>query len=438
MLLAALVACAPAPEADPTAVPTWHADVAPIFAARCGGCHTSGGPAPFRLDDYVAAGPMAEAALAAIDAGTMPPFDVYETETCSSSLPWREDPRLTEAELAIVRAWTEGGAPEGDPAKAAPLPDTTPPGLDEVTLELIPEEGWSTSGDEDEFRCVSLDPQLTEDAWVTGVEVIPGNTLVNHHVVLTTDPTASSAAWGNRYKNCFNVGDPEGGQPLLVWTPGADPVDLPDDVGIPVPAGSRIVMQIHFHPTGPEAEPDRTTVRLRLTDRQPDHQLFLVSVGNFPDRASGLQPGPSDRGWTPEFRIPARASDHVETMELTVGETETFRVYSIMPHQHYLGTDIELRWRHAFPRAGEPVEECARARWRFDWQRNYVYDAPVDELPTGRTGDVLTLTCRYDNSMDNPWLRQALADAGLDKPIDVYLGEETLDEMCLGIYGLIL
>jgi hypothetical protein len=29
-----------------------------------------------------------------------------------------------------------------------------------------------------------------------------------------------------------------------------------------------------------------------------------------------------------------------------------------------------------------------------------------------------------------------LGEQGLDAPVDVYLGEETLDEMCLGVFGI--
>ena len=75
--------------------------------------------------------------------------------------------------------------------------------------------------------------------------------------------------------------------------------------------------------------------------------------------------------------------------------------------------------------------------WDFNWQRGYSYDAPLDEVPVLRGGDTLHLRCTYDNTLDNPGVRQALADAGLDAPQDVYLGETTLDEMCLGVLVLV-
>lgn len=51
-------------------------------------------------------------------------------------------------------------------------------------------------------------------------------------------------------------------------------------------------------------------------------------------------------------------------------------------------------------------------------------------------GDYLYLRCTYDNSMSNPYVVEALAQQRLDAPVPVFLGEETLDEMCLGVFGV--
>jgi hypothetical protein len=37
--------------------------------------------------------------------------------------------------------------------------------------------------------------------------------------------------------------------------------------------------------------------------------------------------------------------------------------------------------------------------------------------------------------MGNPFVQRALTEQGLTEPRDVALGEETLDEMCLGVIG---
>ena len=46
------------------------------------------------------------------------------------------------------------------------------------------------------------------------------------------------------------------------------------------------------------------------------------------------------------------------------------------------------------------------------------------------------MRCTYDNTLNNPGVVEALGQQGLEEPVEVRLGEETLDEMCLGIYGI--
>lgn len=82
---------------------------------------------------------------------------------------------------------------------------------------------------------------------------------------------------------------------------------------------------------------------------------------------------------------------------------------------------------------GEAIDECLihTPEYDFSWQRFYAYDVPIEELPTLRKGDLLKFRCVYDNSMNNTAVASALGYQSLDAPIDVFLGDTTLDEMCL-------
>ena len=82
-----------------------------------------------------------------------------------------------------------------------------------------------------------------------------------------------------------------------------------------------------------------------------------------------------------------------------------------------------------------PADECLieTPNWDFNWQRIYVYDAGLDQLPTLGAGDQLRLKCTYDNSMGNKFVAAALKAQGKSAPVPVSLGEETLDEMCLAV-----
>jgi hypothetical protein len=91
-------------------------------------------------------------------------------------------------------------------------------------------------------------------------------------------------------------------------------------------------------------------------------------------------------------------------------------------------------------KAGAPgIDTCLlEDRWDFHWQRMYAYDAPASSLLTLDTGDKIKLRCTYDNTMQNPRLRDALLSVGRYATEDLHLGETTLDEMCLVIPQIVV
>jgi hypothetical protein len=86
------------------------------------------------------------------------------------------------------------------------------------------------------------------------------------------------------------------------------------------------------------------------------------------------------------------------------------------------------------PPEGQPAAECllGTPKYDFNWQRGYSYDEPVERLPTLGPGDKLRLTCTYDNTTKNRHVRRAMSELRLSSPQEIRLGENTLDEMCLG------
>ncbi|WP_437633755.1 hypothetical protein [Sorangium sp. So ce854] len=47
----------------------------------------------------------------------------------------------------------------------------------------------------------------------------------------------------------------------------------------------------------------------------------------------------------------------------------------------------------------------------------------------------MTLRCRYDSTLDNPFEKRALIEENLTAPRDIVLGESSLDEMCIGLFN---
>jgi hypothetical protein len=429
-----------------SAGPTWHHDVAPLVSFRCSGCHREGGIGPFSLTSYETARPFAAAMAAATASGRMPPWHAIETSECQPRYKWRGDQRLTAEEKALLQRWADGGAPAGDPAGAPALRPPTSTALANPSKRVfLPAPYALPAGGRDVFRCFSLPHVFEQDSWLNGLQVVPGNSKVVHHVLvwLDQDGEGMRKAGAEGSYPCF--GAPGFQSSLLgAWAPGAQGLDAPPTVGLRVPKGSRIIMNVHYHP-GPAAETDNSAIDLRWATEPPLLELKLSLPGNARTAAAGLMAGPADPPEGPDFSIPAGAKGHEERMLITIGDTlpTPAWIVTVGTHMHYVGTgmkvEVDRSQRAGGPPSGEPARECLieTPRYDFHWQRGYAYEAPVTMLPTLMKGDQLHLRCRYDNTLDNPYVAAALREQGLAAPREVRIGEQTLDEMCLGIVGVV-
>jgi hypothetical protein len=429
-------------EPEPTSQVTWYQDVAPIVANHCMGCHQEGGIGPFDLTTYDGASENAVHMLDKIEKGEMPPFDAREEADCTPRYEWKDDPRLSATDIETIKQWIADGTPKGIEAAIPPVKSTALPGVTKTLKPIVP---FTSSGDRDQFICYVLDPQTPNGAWLTGLQVRPGNDLVVHHVVVTEimpgpelDALVAERGVGLPW-DCNQTGTP-GAFVVNIWTPGNEPMQTSNDLAVPLVANSKLVMNIHYHPGGAVHQPDATEIDLRTSLVWPTKMYFVTAFGNEL-QAPALLTDPDDRiAGTPEFRIPANSASHTEHMRTTIpslGNLTDVRLYSANPHMHMIGTHISAHIERPAPRLGQPQNEClANGKWNFDWQRTYVYDAPLDQLPSIAEGDVIDLECKWDNTMDNPFVLRALADAGLGAPIDIQLGEGSLDEMCLEIFGI--
>lgn len=432
---------------EPGAGPTFHKDVEPILQSSCQSCHSPGNIAPFGLLTYEEAKTVAGLIKQQTQSRAMPPWGAFETAECKPTHTWREDLRLSEDQIATLAAWEEAGSPEGDPADAPAPIDLKPVTLAGATQEVQPAKPFIASGDKDQFRCFVMDPGFTKSVYLNGWNFIAGNPKVVHHALLFVDSKGESDALvdADGGYDCFG-GSGISGDLVAAWAPGGVPFELPSNIGTSIPTGSKFVMQIHYHPAGTTAAPDATRIQMRFTE-SPDYNMAFVLLGNFPKTAAngdGLLPGPNDTNGV-EFRIPADVADHTETMRFTLPKTinggpmPELYVYGAGTHMHYVGRDMKVEIEHHNAASQSQGTECLvqTPEWNFAWQRGYVYDAAIDDLPRFLPDDVLKLRCTYDNTMNNPFIPGALKDQGLTSPIDVKLGESTLDEMCLAALPLL-
>lgn len=410
--------------------PNWHEDIAPFVAANCQGCHTEGAVAPFAMDSYEQTGALGPAMLLQVEARVMPPWHAVETDECTPPDAFMHDARLSEEQIQMMRDWVDLGMPEGDPENAAPIPE--PPSQDlatpttTVTMNAsvtVQPEGSTL----DFFHCLSFDPGNTEDVFVDGLQVLPGNQSIAHHTLMYIDVDGESAAWedGVAYDCGGGAGNLDNVQLIGAWVPGSRPTETPDGVGILLPAGARIVYNMHYHASVDGAQTDDTTgVALRWSTTPPEYVSQFTLIG---------APG-AGTVTTPPFLIPAGASGHEEVVEYEVpdlGPVE-IRVWAVLNHMHKVGVDMHT----SVIQGGDETCLVQTPNWDFDWQRSYVYDTDIGNTLQVQPGDTVRVRCTYENTMDNPAVASALAEVGLSEPQDVVLGEGTLDEMCLAGVGV--
>lgn len=411
---------------------TYHRDVVPILQANCQSCHRPGEVGPFSLLTYKQAVNWADDIKAYTQKRLMPPWKP------AASVPFHNDRRMSDKDIATLAAWVDGGMPEGN-LKDAPAPKQFPQGWQLGTPDLV-----LTASDDftlgptgsDVFRCFVLPTNLKEDVYVSAVEVRPSNARVVHHALLFIDTTgagrklekteqerrakrAAEAAndahagagksldGGPGYSVAMGVGFlPQGG--LSGWAPGHLPRHVPEGVGYRLPKGSDVVMQIHYHRNG-RTEKDRTQVGLYFSKKPVER----------PYQAGVLAGGAGSGLLRLFFSIPAGKEDFK-----VVGDTWAtgdFTLFSVMPHMHMLGKKIKVTMT---PPDGPEQTLIAIDDWDYNWQETYLLKEPI-QIKKGTRFHVEAL---YDNSAKNP-------RNPFNPPRRINFGEQTTNEMCFVFFG---
>ena len=258
---------------------TFSRDVAPILNKNCASCHRPGEIAPFSLLTYADAKKRA-AQIADVTASRyMPPWHA------DSHGEFVDECKLTDAEIATIKAWSASGAPEGTKIAAPALPPAVTGwrlGKPDLILKLPKQYKMAAEGG-DVYRCFVLPTGFTEDTYVSGIEVHPDNTRVVHHVIAYLDASGKA----KQLQEGMNDGQPgysaSGGLGLLPtgalggWAPGNMPHMLPDGIGTLVKKNSDVVLQIHYHADG-KVEPDQSSIGLYLAHKPVDKRLRILPV----------------------------------------------------------------------------------------------------------------------------------------------------------------
>src|SRR5213596_1187215 len=96
---------------------TYAKDVAPILQAKCQECHRKGTVAPMSLATYEETRPWAKSMRERVITRNMPPWHLDKTVGIQQ---FQNDRSLTDAQIATIVSWVDGGAPLGNPKDMPP------------------------------------------------------------------------------------------------------------------------------------------------------------------------------------------------------------------------------------------------------------------------------------------------------------------------------
>jgi hypothetical protein len=347
----------------------------------------------------------------------MPPL---QTDEC----PHIDDPRvMTDAERDGIARWAAAGAPEGEAPSRHPLPLSNTLGAPTDRYQM-PESYTSSFGWTDDYRCFLIDPKIAATLPVSAVSVEPGNRAIMHHAAVFAVPDTQVDAIkqldakdpGPGY-SCFGGAGVAQAYPIGLWVPGYDSPSAPPrpTVGFYMPAGWQLVLQNHYNfVNGRGSDQSSVTLwRAALVVEYP-HALYLSDTS---------------------FMIPAgvpsttrMTSGEVVSNAATPGLSQVREgyIYSAWAHMHLLGRSFQMDLVHP---SGQRQCLLHIPAWDFHWQSAYQFNHAVHAAP----GDKVQVTCEWDNSAAN----QPAIGGPPPPPHDVYFGEKTSDEMCIGTLALL-
>ncbi|MES1204427.1 MAG: hypothetical protein ABUS79_00695 [Pseudomonadota bacterium] len=382
---------------------TYYKHVLPIVMQHCAGCHNPAGFAPFSLVTYADADGYAALMAAATRSGEMPPW--LPAAGCGD---FRDARGLTAAEIATLQAWSDMGAPAGNPADAPAPGAPTGPMLGTPSVTLDPGAPYVPNPNvTDDYRCFLIDPALAAARDLVGFDVHPGAPASVHHVLLFSVAPAQIAAAQAKDNaeagvgwTCFGGTGVTNTPTIGGWVPGSGASAFPPTTGINLPAGTRVIMQVHYNLLVQRNVSDRTTA-----------DLFYAS-------APITKPAAIRPLLNSQFSVPAGTASQTVTADLPVAGS--YALWGVVPHMHLHGRKIKVSINHA---GGGSTCAVDIPRWDFHWQQFYYYQQPIPVVP----GDVVHLECTYDNSAQS----QPVINGVRAAPAALTWGEKTTDEMCL-------
>ena len=360
---------------------TYAKHIAPILQRSCQNCHRPDGAGPMPLTTYEEVRPWARSIKTRVSvgpkAGVMPPWYVEKNIGIQE---YKNDPSLSDREIALIAKWADSGAPLGNKADLPPArqfaddrkwiigtPDLIVK-LPEITVKGDAPDWWG------EIPATSVG--LDEDRYVAALEIKEFNDV----------PTGGSgrATVGGRYvfHHMIWSTDKGGGEgvnaPWPIHEVGRNADTFDPRAGRLLRADSRIVTDsVHLHSNG------------RDTKAHLEIGFKLHPKGYKPT----LRPSAS-RGLGNGLDISIRPMEANQQLHAYTVLQENTKITSFEPHLHAPGARmcLEAIW-------GAVIETLSCVGYDHNWVRAYEYTE--DSAPLLPKGTILHIIGFMDNSPSN-------------------------------------
>ena len=364
---------------------TFTKDIAPILQRSCQRCHRPDSLAPMSLIDYEEVRPWARSMKYRTGLrdkpGAMPPWYVEKDIGIQQ---FKNDPSLSDEEIAKIAAWADGGAPPGDPADMPPpvaFIDVNEWEIGEpdliVSSPSVEVKGdapdwWGPHGEtpsgltEDRYVAALEFKEVTESRTAGGRDTVGGLFVFHHAVLAVVDPAADDAVQERQRL---------GGWPTHEVGRNADVFD--PDAGRLMPAGATVVFPNgHLHSNGAD-----TTARLDVA---------------FKFHPRGYEPKVTEQGVTwASVDLDLEPMDPDQEIDIYFTVPRHLKMTIFEPHMHAAGVRmcLEAFW-------GQMRETLNCVGYDHSWVRVYTY--ADDAAPLLPKGTILRLVGYFNNSPTNP------------------------------------
>jgi Copper type II ascorbate-dependent monooxygenase, C-terminal domain len=314
-------------------------------------------------------------------------------------------------------------------------------------------------GTYDDYHCTLINPHITTSSFIVASQFFPESREIHHSILFLVPPNLAAAAVradknGNGW-SCFGEApipttsmDQISNTPwLTAWGPGAPENIEPAGTGVPLPAGSLVIEQIHYNlligdkpvraklelQTVPATTPLKPSM-LGLYAAPPDIPCPAGVHGPLCNRAASLAYTGKEFGQSEvDFINLLETICGRNPVDPPAGDTTSCTwpvgqygtVVRVAAHMHLLGVSMRVTLNPGTPGAKVLLND---EHYDFNYQRSYNLSPPVPVTP----GDKIQVSCTY-----NPVLRQEIPYTRDLAPQYITWGDGSADEMCLALVMMV-